>query len=209
MIRAIADIKQMDTNTEGRSLAIHGSSDQIALTEWLLTNLDAPAGSAKSETRKYQIPPGTDDARFVAGFYMPHAGTVWSLQALGTVVRSIGEIRRLFIYTSPKAMVVRGTPEEIDLAEWLLKELDQPVDMAKPSRREYTVPEPGFPDNVVRVFSLKPNTPTQRLQEIALQVRVTTGARRLFTYNGAKTIALRGTPSQVEQSSQMIAEQDR
>ncbi len=44
VIRAIADIKQLDTGQDGRSIAIHGNSDQIGLTEWLLKNLDAPAG---------------------------------------------------------------------------------------------------------------------------------------------------------------------
>ena len=211
MIRAIADVKQVDANAEGSSIAIHGSSDQIALTEWLLTTLHAPAGSVSSEKRKYQMPAGKDDAPVVAAFNLAHAGTVRNLQEVATVVRSIGEIRRLFVYTAREAIAVRGTRAQIDLAERLVNELDRPVDtLPSAGRREYTTPGPGFPDNVVRVFSLKPETTMQRLQEIALQVRVTTGVRRLFTYNAARAITLlKGTPSQVEQAYQMIAERDR
>ena len=208
VIRSTADIRQLAADAERKSITIHGNNDQIALMEWLLTSLDAPTGTVNLSKHKYRMPPGTD-ANVVAVFSLTQVGTVQDLAEVGTVVRSMVEIPRLFVYSARKAMVARGTPEQIDLVEWLVRELDQPVDTPKPTRREYTVPGPGFPDNVVRVFSLKPNTPVQRLQQIAKQVRVTTGVRRLFTYNAARTITLRGTPSQVEQAYQMIGDLDR
>ncbi len=205
VIRATGDIRQMDADAERRSITVRASTDQLALTEWLVGKLDAPAG----ENGRHQLPPSKDEDRVVAVLHVPHAATPQSLQEIATVVRSIGDIRRVFIYSPPKAMVLRGTPEQIDLAEWLVNELDQPVDSAKPARREYTVPGPGYPDNVVRVFSFKPTITPQRFQEIATQVRVTTQVRRLYTYSTARTIAVRGTPSQVEQAYQMMREADR
>lgn len=106
-------------------------------------------------------------------------------------------------------MVARGTPEQIDLAEWLVPQLDQPATAAKQVKLEYIVPGPGDPDNVVRLFALRPGGTEQRLQEIATEVRTTTQVRRLFTYSAPRIITLRGTPGQVEQANQMIGALDR
>ena len=212
VIQATADLRQVTTDPERRSLSIHGTPDQIALTEWLLKYLDAPPSASESNAAapRYQLPLSRkDEANVVGVFYLPHVETAQSLQEVATTVRSVSDTRRLFIYTARKAMVVRGTAVQIDLADWLVKELDQPAYSAGSMKREYTVPGPGFPDNVVRVFSLKPDVSPQRFQEIAKQVRVTTEVRRLFTYNAPRVITLRGTPGQVEQAYQMISEVNR
>jgi len=45
---------------------------------------------------------------------------------MATDVRSIGNIRRLFTYNLSNALIMRGTAAEMALADWLVKELDQP-----------------------------------------------------------------------------------
>jgi hypothetical protein len=209
LVRGITGIKQVAIDSEQKLLAVHGAADQIALTEWLVKNLELHPNLANPVKRKYQMATSEDRDNVVSVFYVPHTETVQNLQEVATVVRSIGEIRRLFTYHAPRAIVVRGTAEQIDLAEWLVHELDQPANAATSVTREYMVPGPGDPDNVVRVFSLKHAATQQRLQEIAVQVRTMTQVRRLFTYNAPRIIALRGTPGQVEQANQMIGERDR
>ena len=104
---------------------------------------------------------------------------------------------------------MRGTAEQVGLAEWLVNQLDQPANAASAGKREYSVPGPGDPDNVVRVFSLTHAATVQRLQELAVQVRTMTRARRVFIYRAPRIIALRGTPGQVEQADQLIRERDQ
>ena len=115
----------------------------------------------------------------------------------------------MFTYSARRAIIARGTIEQIDLAEWLIDQLEQPNNAANPVKREYSVPGPGDPDTVVRVFSIKHSATPQRFQEIATQVRTTTQVRRLFTYAAPRIITLRGTPGQVEHANQMITELDR
>ena len=208
-VRSIAEIRRAFTYNAPGAIVFRGSAGQIALAEWLVNNLDIPANVPNSAKRQYPMAAGGDPDNVVRVFYLTHTDTIQSFQELATVVRSIGGMRRLFTYNAPRAIAVRGTAEQIGLAEWLINELDQPVNVASSGKREYTVPGPGDPDNVVRLFSLTHAGTVQRLQEIALQVRTITQVRRLFTYNATRIIALKGTPGQVEQADQLIRERDR
>jgi hypothetical protein len=42
------------------------------------------------------------------------------------VVRTITNITRVFTYNAPKALVVRGTAAQIQLAEWLVRNSNSP-----------------------------------------------------------------------------------
>ena len=67
---------------------------------------------------------GTDD-NIVRVFYLTNTPTVQDFQEVATLVRTIGEIRRVFTYNSPRALVVRGTASQTALADWLVANLNQ------------------------------------------------------------------------------------
>ena len=108
-------------------------------------------------------------------------------------------------------MALRGTGDQVALAEWLFKELDRPVARAAAAppavAHEYRMP--GDADDIVRVFYLTHADTPRRLQEIAVQVRTTTEVRRLFTYNAPSAMALRGTAAQIALADRLIEERDR
>ncbi len=208
-VQGIAVLERISVSAEQKSLTVQGTPDQIALVEWMMRNIDAPAESGDPLARKYEMTSGAERNSVVSVFYLPHTQTVQNLQEIATMVRTVGDIRRVFFYPERKAVVLRATPEQTDLAEWMFKQLDQPAEAANSMKREYIVAGPGDPDNVVRLFSLSPGTTMARFQEIAVQVRKTTMVRRLFTYGAPRIIVLRGTPSQVEQANQLIGEIDR
>ena len=59
-------------------------------------------------------------------FYVKNATTVQELQEISTTVRSVTEIRRAFTYNSQFAILVRGTADQVALAEKLIQDLDKP-----------------------------------------------------------------------------------
>lgn len=59
-------------------------------------------------------------------FYLKNATTVQELQEISTTVRSVAEIRRAFTYSAQNALLLRGTPDQIALAEKLIQDLDKP-----------------------------------------------------------------------------------
>src|SRR5207247_1168482 len=184
LVRSIADIRRLFTYNAPRALVMRGTADQVGLAEWLVNTLETAQASAKLE---YGMPSGSEDV--VRVFYLAHTGTVQSLQEVATLVRSIGDIRRMFTYNRPRAIAMRGTADQAALAQWLFGELDKLV--KDQSAHEYRLP--GAVEDVVRVFYLPHSGTVQHFQEIATFVRSATQIRRAFTYNAPRALTLRGT----------------
>jgi hypothetical protein len=102
------------------------------MAEWLYNELDNPAnwqpaapGARNSSGREYRLPNSGDET--VRVFYLSHTETFGQLQEMATVIRSLTGIRRLFPYSdsTPRALAMRGTGQQIALAEQLIKERDK------------------------------------------------------------------------------------
>ncbi|HYO81429.1 MAG TPA: cohesin domain-containing protein [Bryobacteraceae bacterium] len=59
-------------------------------------------------------------------FYIKNATSVQELQEISTTVRSVTEIRRAFTYNAQNAILVRGTADQVALADKLIQDLDKP-----------------------------------------------------------------------------------
>ncbi len=59
-------------------------------------------------------------------FYIRNATSVQELQEISTTIRSVTEIRRAFTYNAQYAILVRGTADQVALAEKLVQDLDKP-----------------------------------------------------------------------------------
>src|SRR5947207_826898 len=53
--------------------------------------------------------------------------TVPGFQEIATAIRTIADVRQLSVDTAPRALALRGTAEQIALAQWLFIELDVPA----------------------------------------------------------------------------------
>jgi hypothetical protein len=79
-----------------------------------------PSDSAANE---YRLSPTTDD--FVRVFYLAHAATPQRLRETALHVQSKSHNVWVFTYNAPSAIAVRGTAEEIALADRLIQEQDK------------------------------------------------------------------------------------
>jgi len=59
-------------------------------------------------------------------FYVTNATSVQEFQEIATAIRTVPEIRRVFTYAAQKAIIVRGTVDQVALAEKLIHDLDKP-----------------------------------------------------------------------------------
>jgi general secretion pathway protein D len=59
-------------------------------------------------------------------FYLSNITTGQELQEITTTFRSVTDIRRVFPYTAQNAIVVRGTADQVALAEKIIHDLDKP-----------------------------------------------------------------------------------
>jgi hypothetical protein len=125
-VRSLGEIRRLFTYNALNAVAVRGTPGQIALAGWLLNELDQstnPQRVQDSAIPVYRLTSNGDDV--VRVFYLNHSGTVASFQKIATQVRTMTQIRRLFTYNEPRAVAVRGSDDQIGMADKLIKELDR------------------------------------------------------------------------------------
>lgn len=209
VVRVTTDMPRVFTYTATRAVIARGTPDQIALAAWLVDNIGHPSG------QEYQLPMTAD--RFgevvVRVFPVRHADSQQSLNEVGTLVRNIANIRRVFYYTFPRSLVVRSDARAVALFAWLLDRVDVPaagtpgaVGAKSSETYQYDTPydRDNDRDNLIRVFYLPTVATVQDFQQIATNIRNATKIRRVYTYNQPRAVALRGTIDQLAQAELII-----
>ena len=204
LVRTISDIPQVSADAAQKTLSVRGTASQVAIAEFLFTELDRQT-VPDSVTQEFRVSNNADDV--VRIFFAPYTATVQQFQEIATTVRTIAEIRRVFTYNTPRALIVRGTADQIALTSWMVNELGKPVTAGTASTTYQYASNDRNGENLVRVFYVK-DTPTVAVfQQLATQIRTTTHMRRVFTYNESRALALRGNEAQLATAEQML--QDR
>jgi hypothetical protein len=207
-IRTIADIRRVYAYNSPRALALRGTADQIATAAFLVHELDQPAAAKRTDSRQYQmIDPNNRGETAVQVFYLPYTATIQQFQEAATMVRTIAEIRRVFTYNVPRALIVRGLPDQIALAGWMVGELGKPVTAGTASQPYKYAGNPKDSENLIQLFYVKDMPTVAAFQQLATKVRTGTKMRRVFTYNESKAIALRGDEAQLALAQQMLQDQ--
>lgn len=205
-VRTITDMRGVFTMNTPRAVAVRGTADQLAATEFLVHQLDQPANVERTDSREYSmIDTSREKATAVRVFYLPYTSTVQQFQEVATLVRTLAEMRRVFTVNASKALVVRGTPEQVAFNEWVVKELAKPVtpQVTASELHSYPDPTPSHAD-FARVFYVKNVASVAAFQRIATQIRTETQMRRVFTYNTSYAIAVRGDEAQLARAQQIL-----
>ena len=190
VICAITDIPQTSVDMAENSLPLRGTASQVALAEWLLSNLDQPS-SVPHDDAKYEYRISHDDV--VRLFFLTNPEVPMGVQEIATAVRALAGVRQMFTYNDLRAVVVRGTSEQINLAEFFFGQMDKPGIPGSGASAEFRMGS----DSLARVVYL-PNTKTvQDFQQLVTAVRTIARLRYAFTYNIARAVGLRGTDEQV------------
>jgi hypothetical protein len=200
-IRATTDIGQLSMDADKKTLSVTAAAGPLDMAAWIVKELDQPRQPAGPQI--YRPPATSDDV--VRIFFLAHPATVQQLQEIATNVRSIVDMRRLFINTTLKAMTVRGTDRQVSMAAWLINQLDQPVGTPSPAPNQYKLPG----DDVARVFNLTNPRVPQETQNMVTLIRSVADVQRIFIYNARKTVALRGRAEQIALSEWLITLLDR
>jgi hypothetical protein len=120
-----------------------------------------------------------------------NAETPRDFQEIATLIRSITEIGYVKADDSTKSLNLRGTREQLALAEWLHKEIDKPVPLPILHSESESYRVSGT-DDVAKVFYVAHADTIQEFQEIATVVRSVSNIRWVHTYNKTRALAVRG-----------------
>jgi hypothetical protein len=194
LIRSLANIRYMFTVDAPKAMAMRGTADQCALAEWLVGELAKPADS---DATPYRMPDSEDDVAQV--LRMPRTKTASELQEIAVAIRTIGRIPRLFTYNPGQAIAVRGSSDQISLAQWLAQQLDHPG-----ISNEHQMSE--GPENIVRVFYLPHTASVAEFQKKVHYVRTHVDTKWTCTCNTPRALVMRGTSAQIALAQQLVAE---
>lgn len=189
-----------------REFSVSGAAEQIRAAEWVVRELDRPPSSTPLpasalytfETKQR----GNEDTMRV--FYPAQISSTQDLNEVSTAIRTISDIRRVAVYVSYRAMVVRGTREQVDFVEWLLAELNRDS-----PQETFVYPKTGDPDNQVRVFRYVRAPEVQTFNEVQTMIRTLTDTRRVYPYIGKRAIAMRGSVEQLDMAQWILAQLEK
>jgi hypothetical protein len=190
----ITDIPRPSLDATEKSLSLQGTPGQVALAEWLFSNLDKPANvSPDAAKHEYRVSDSADDV--VRLFYLTNPKGSQGMQEIVTPVRSLANIRQVSIYNDLRAVVVRGTSEQINLAEFLFAQMDKSDIPGSGPSAEFRMDSGS--DGLARVFYLLNTKTDQDFQVAVTVVRAITQLRYTFAYNTPRAVGVRGTDEQV------------
>jgi len=196
LIRTTADIQRIFPYAARRTIALRGTPGQIALAEWLFSQLDKPVDPQTAKTAAYEFPEPGGGVDAVRVFYLTRDETERNTQEIVNLIRTTADIQRIFPYAR-RAIALRGTPAQIALAEWLFGELDSAATPQANTTDTYEYPAPSGGRDAVRMFFFTRDETPQDLQEVINLIRTTADIQRIVPYAARRAIALRGNAAQI------------
>ena len=115
-VRSIGEIERLFIYSPTNAIVVRGKASNVALAEWLLAALD---GTTKRPTADHKMPTASESVRIL---YLTPQESVQRLQEMAMNIRKSAQIPRLFTYSESRAIITRGTPEQLAKAERLLAE---------------------------------------------------------------------------------------
>jgi hypothetical protein len=211
LIRTITGIGRVTTDENEKSLELRGTVDELGLADWLVQQLDRPQfddlSSKNAAVHQYTMNGGGENV--VRIFYLTNTPTIQTFQEVATLVRTTADIRRVFTYNAPRAMVLRGNVDQVAVAAWLVNAIDQSANSGETA--EYRMPATSDPrgETVVHLFHIAHARSIQDFQELATAVRTIADLRRVFTYNEPRLFVTRGTAEQNALAKWLVQQMDR
>jgi hypothetical protein len=207
-IRSVGDIRDVTADAAKQAITVTGTTDQLSLAAWICNELDqTPAPRQALVQHEY---PGTvPQDHVVRVFYLAHMESPQDLQSVVNLTRSIADIQRFFPFNTLSAIVSRGTPEQTDLAAWMLNEVDQPSNKPlTPGAQSRQFPADARA-NMAQIFVLTNTQTPQATQEIVNATRTVADIQRCFPFYSRKILAMRGSADQIAFADWVLKELDK
>jgi hypothetical protein len=209
MMRSISDVREVSVDVAKRSLTVNGTADQIAAAAWLTAELDKPGGATGTRDFPFNEP----KAPLAQVVYLSRVHDARDLQEIVNAVRAVVDLQRLFPMNQQKAIVMRGTAEQVKAADWLLGVLDQPAgalpaDAAPP---DYRLPQTAWDPRgglIMRVAFLTHIDTPDALQEMTNATRYITDMTRCFPLYSSRLLAMRGNDDQIALADWLVKQLD-
>jgi len=206
ILRVVGRLNNVSVDPDTTAVKVTGTPDELAMSAWIIRNLDQPSPSPDP----YLVAGKSDDGIRMFHLARAAAESPQAIQEMITVIRTVGDIQRVFVYTDHSDLVVRGTATELGLVQSMIGSLDQ---TPNPQRAAMTMtPEyhyvSGRSTDTVRIYYLAHSSRPQQIQEILTNLRTVLDVQKVFNFTPLEALVLRGSPETVTASEWMIRSLD-
>lgn len=211
VLRTVGDIGNLSVEGAASTVSVSATPADIALAEWLIHEMDQPGDAPPSvrqirETAVHEFSvPGTKDD-MVRMFYLSHMDSTRSMQELLTVLRTVGQVQKVFNYTALTSLAVRGTSDKIAWVAWAIHELDGAPGTQTAGTHEFRSPDKWVP--VSRIFYLNNHT-DRDMQQTLTALRTKIPIRYVFNFTQLGALVVGGSSEDIERAAQLIQQRDQ
>jgi hypothetical protein len=212
-VRSIGEIRNVSVDALQRTITVGGTADQLAFASWLFTDLDKPAGASTSLVIRENLHPDPR-ASAVRIFYLSRVSTPVQLQELVNAIRSIAELQRVVPMTATAAIVARGEPNQIALAEWIVREIDQAAGGTRPREvRKFQFEDTHLSVErrtpAVRIYYPASLSTPMDMQETVNGLRSVAEVQRVVVITASGAIVSRSSDDQAALTDWLVKELDK
>jgi type II secretory pathway component GspD/PulD (secretin) len=211
ILRVVGRLVDVSADTATSAVKVTGTPDELAMSAWIIRNLDQPSPSPDP----YLVAGKSDDGIRMFHLSRAAAESPQAVQEMITVIRTVGDIQKVFVYTDHSDLVVRGTATELGLVQFLIGSLDQTKDpqrtaiaMTPEYHYSWAYASKASGTDTVRVYYLAHSSQPQQIQEILTNLRTVLDVQKVFNFTPLQALVLRGSPETVTASEWMIRSLD-
>jgi len=203
VLRTVADVQKVFSVSSNHAMVIRAPEWQMLFAQWIIDQLNVPAGQKPDATPREFTVGGPDFRGLGHGARVNFLGSMTKpqqMQELLTVLRTVGDVMKVFGYTSSHALVLRAGDTDLQRAEWLIQQLDLPA--GHPAGTGTFTASTG--DDATRIFSV-PNANPQWIQGTLNSMRSELNIKKTFSTTSPANVIVRGTEDQIAAAAKWMA----
>jgi len=199
-VRVSAEVRWISRCNGVSGIVLRGTNDQLGITEWLIQQV---YGSDTTGNSQPQYVIANSPTGVIRTFHLQRTTNQQGQAEMVNMLRTATELQRVAQIYIGMTVIVRGEPEKVALAEWLVNELDV---APQPFARERVTENKWVP--VVRIFPLPQVQSTQALAELVNLTLKMTELQRVarFTGAGMKTVVAGGPGDNIALADWLIGQ---
>jgi hypothetical protein len=202
-IRTVTDIPRLFPYERQMAIVARDTPEKIAAADWVVRQLspyngDAPSVDSPAYPLASERPDEANGDWSIRVFRMDPKTTDSQLTSMVTAIRTVADLQRVFPFGSGKALIARGSPAQMAVAEWLVHELAKPAGAST----VHQTTMPGLIDGVVRLFYVGQQ---MDVTPLVTQLRSEVGIIRIFPFGNPSAVVLRGRPDQMSSVEALVA----
>jgi hypothetical protein len=138
--------------------------------------------------------------------YLSNTDALQGIQEMLTQLRTVVNVMKVYNASGPRAIVFRGNSATIATGDWLIAQLDKPIEKSTPPANY--VMSGAADGEFVRVYYLHNIDQRSSMQQLLAAVRLETKITHAFTSQTRAAMAIRGTNEQIAATDALVAKYD-